>query len=324
MRTRSAIRTLLIGCGRIGAGVGAKSQRLDSHAGVLSRLDDFDVFLYDPVVELAGCAATALGFSVLPKFSHEFLAECQCAVICSPTSSHYEYLVKFLTLEIPLIICEKPVCDSLEDVSRLENLRKESGSRVLVNYTRRFQPNYIILQAEVRQTLRCETLRACAVRYQRGFLNNASHGLDLLQFLLGWDIAQADVRVSHADNDEFSDDPTLTCVGTWNGAVVTIMGLPQVRFSLFEIDLFFERSAIRLRDRGDTIEFMDSAAPSEYYSPLITAKLTSGSLQSPLESLYHCVRGMLLDSAIQDNFEESLRLTKWMLGATKQKAGLQG
>jgi hypothetical protein len=166
--------------------------------------------------------------------------------------------------------------------------------------------------------LQCESLRACAVRYQRGFLNNASHGLDLLQFLLGWEIDRAEVHVTHSTNDEFSDDPTLSCAGVWNGAIVSILGLPQVRFSLFEIDLFFERSGIRLRDRGDTFEFMDSDEPSEYYSPLKTIRLSSGNLQLPLENFYGWVERMFVDSAIPDNFEESLKLTKWIYGTMHQ------
>ena len=278
----------------------------------------FDLSLYDPDPSLAHNSAKVLGLNTVEKISKSFLETCTCAVICSPTNTHFEYLSQFLNVGIPLIVCEKPVCASLEEVKKLRQLRKRSKSRVVINYTRRFQPSFEKLAKRFATQLTQESLRTISVRYQRGFLNNASHALDLIQFLTGWDILNAKVHPFQVVCDEFPNDPTLSGHGNWNGSALSILGLPNVQFSLFEIDFFFERSAIRLRDRGETIEFADSNEPSDYYAPLAAKKISQGNLQEPLKNLYRHVAKMACDPAIPDNFEESLKLTKWILQILKK------
>jgi len=315
---KTKIKTLLIGCGRIGAGSGGRSQRLSSHAGALTDNPAFDLTLYDPDLKLSEAAAEALDLSIVDHIDKSLLESCACAVICSPTNTHFEYLSQFLNVEIPLIICEKPVCASLEEVTKLRQIRKRSKSRVVINYTRRFQTSFQKLKKRFAHQLTQESLSTISVRYQRGFLNNASHALDLIQFLTGWDILNAKVHPFQGMCDEFPNDPTLSGHGNWNGAALSILGLPNVRFSLFEIDFFFERSAIRLRDRGETIEFADSNDPSDYYAPLSVKKISQGNLQEPLKNLYRHVAKMACDPAIPDNFDESLKLTEWILQILKK------
>ena len=318
MKKRRTLKTILIGCGRIGAGSGGRHRRAGSHAGVLADIPSFAPTLYDPDLKLSKAAGEALDLPMVDHIDKSLLESCTCAVICSPTNTHFEYLSEFLKVGIPLIICEKPVCASLEEVKKLRQLRKRSKSRVVINYTRRFQPSFEKLKKRFAHQLTQESLRTISVRYQRGFLNNASHALDLIQFLTGWDIMSAKIHPFHGVCDEFPNDPTLSGHGNWNGSALSILGLPNVQFSLFEIDFFFERSAIRIRDRGETIEFADSNEPSDYYAPLASKKISQGNLQEPLKNFYRHVEKMACDPAIPDNFEESLNLTEWILQTLKK------
>ena len=318
MKKRRTIKTILIGCGRIGAGSGGRHRRAGSHAGVLSEIPAFAPTLYDSDLKLSKAAAEALDLPIADHIDKSLLESCTCAVICSPTNTHFEYLSEFLNVGTPLIVCEKPVCASLEEVTKLRQLRKRSKSRVVINYTRRFQTSFQKLKKRFAHQLTQESLSTISVRYQRGFLNNASHALDLVQFLTGWDILNAKVHPFQGMCDEFPNDPTLSGHGNWNGAALSILGLPKVRFSLFEIDFFFERSAIRIRDRGETIEFADSNDPSDYYAPLSVKKISQGNLQEPLKNLYRHVAKMACDPAIPDNFDESLKLTEWILQILKK------
>lgn len=319
MRKNAPLKTLLVGCGRIGAGWGTKGQRRESHAAVLSRLRYFDVTLFDPNCKLAQDAARILRLSSVDRIESGLLGNFNCAVICAPSPTHFEYLSTFMRAGVPLIVCEKPLCVSAGEVRKLQRLRQKCGSKVVVNYTRRFLPSYANLRRELSRMLAKGPLRAIAVRYQRGFLNNASHAIDLVQFLTGWDVRQARAQVVESVKDEFPDDPTLTCQARWNGASLSIVGLPSVRFSLFEIDFFFDRDAVRLRDRGDTIELAVSAEPEGYYAPLKAKKVTRGHLRSPLEHLYRHVRRISRDPRLGDNFEASLALAKWSFGMLGQK-----
>lgn len=312
-------RILLVGCGRIGAGFLGKKLSKDSHAAVLSRINDFELVLYDKDFSRASSVAELLGVGSIRSLEKQSLISFTCAVICSPTQTHAEYISMFLQARTPLIVCEKPMCASTLELKSLETLRRSSTSRVVVNYSRRFQPSYSRLAKRIDGHLSREPLCAISIRYQRGFLNNASHALDLIQFLTGWTLSEAQVRASNRVNDEFKDDPTLSCLGEWNGAALSIVGLPNVRFSLFEIDLFFERSAVRLRDRGDLVEIATSARPAAYYSPLKTKTAVRGNLKSPLDFLYRHTRRMMQDPRLIDNFDESVILENWLLGVTGGK-----
>lgn len=291
---------------------------MSSHAGALASNPAFATTLYDANLKLSKAAGKAFGLPVTDDCNTTFLESLDCAVICSPTNTHFEYLSNLLRVGTPLIVCEKPVCSTLAEVKKLKQLKKRSESRVVVNYTRRFQPSLAKLKNQFAQQMAAETLRAISIRYQRGFLNNASHALDLIQFLTGWNILDAKIHSSQCVPDEFPDDPTLSGIGSWNGTQISILGLPYVRFSLFEIDFFFERTAIRLRDRADTIEFANSEEPSDYYAPLATKKLKQGCMRDPLKNLYRHVAKMARDPAIPDNFEESLKLTEWILQTLKK------
>jgi len=303
----------------MGTGTGSRSHRLTSHAGVLSELDAYEVFVVDQDLKIARQAASTLGLEILEKIEKQSLEAFDCAVVCTPTQDHFKQLRQLMECQIPLIICEKPVCSNIQELRSLGTIRRNFHGRILVNYTRRFLPSYVRLKKQFSRLLQVESLKCCAIRYQRGFLNNASHALDLTQFLTGWDIAKARVEISHRSSDEFPDDPTATGVGKWNGALLSFLGLPDVKFSLFEIDFFFERSAIRLRDRGDTIEIARSAKPADYYAPLVTQKTACENLEEPLSHLYRHVQKMFRDPKIPDNFDESLKLTRWMLETLKRK-----
>ena len=318
MKKRRIIKTILIGCGRIGAGSHGRRRRAGSHAGVLAEIPAFAPTLYDPDLKLSKAAAEALDLPIVKNIDKSLLESCDCAVICSPTNTHFEYLSNLLRVGTPLIVCEKPVCSKLAEVKKLKQLKKQSESRVVVNYTRRFQPPFEKLKKQFAQQMTAEPLRAISLRYQRGFLNNASHALDLIQFLTNWNILDAKIHSSICVPDEFPDDPTLSGFGNWNGAQISILGLPHVRFSLFEIDFYFERTAIRLRDRADTVEFAHSDDPSDYYAPLAPKKMEHGNMRTPLKNLYRHVVKMNRDPGMPDNFDESLKLTEWILQSLKE------
>jgi hypothetical protein len=313
LKTKLKIKTLLVGCGRIGAGRGLPEHLSNSHAGVLSGAPAFDVALYDVNRGVVQASAELLGLRVLEKIDSGSLSTFECVIICTPTETHFQLISQLLRVGTPLIVCEKPVCTSVSQVKALKKLITGSKSRILVNYTRRFQPAFKKLKKRFALQLHNEVLCTISVRYQRGFLNNASHALDLIQFLTGWDIMCAEVCSMNKVCDEFPSDPTVSCHGNWNGVALSILGLPNVQFSFFEIDFFFQRTAIRFRDRGSIFEFCDSAEPSDYYAPLFAKNQLKDDQREPLVNLYRQVRLMLRNPKLPDSFEDTLRLTEWML-----------
>jgi predicted dehydrogenase len=79
------------------------------------------------------------------------------------------------------LLVEKPLAVSERD---LESCRKWPARRVRVGYTRRF----IVESSQIREVIesgRLGRLRSVRCVYSRGFANNASHLINLLQFLAG-------------------------------------------------------------------------------------------------------------------------------------------
>jgi predicted dehydrogenase len=255
------------------------------------------------------------GVEPLSTISDAFLASCDCAVIASPSPTHAEYLLRFMEAGIRLIVCEKPLCTNHDQLRLLTRAAASVESRIVINYTRRFQPAYQRLAKIVQREIARDKLTAVSIRYQRGFLNNASHAFDLLQFLTRQPIGDACLSVTAGVHDEFPDDPTITASGRFADASLTLVGIPHARFSLFEIDLFFRHAAIRIHDRGNaaTIWKSSRSGASGYYGPLRFASRHVRLQAKPFVHLYRHIDRMLGDSAIPDNWAESVNLTSWML-----------
>ena len=306
------VRVLVIGCGRIGAGVGADEIGVGCHAGAIKEMRRADITFFDEQPKLARRASRRLGASSLEHLPPD-LRSYHIVAVCTPTPNHVHYLDLLVDAGVQLVLCEKPICNDLPGLRRAKRLYANGSTRILVNYTRRFLPAFIELRSQMRRIKCHESVRACLVRYQRGFLNNASHALDLLQYLLEWEITDARVAVSAAAPDEFADDPTISLAGNWNGAELVVTGLTGVKFSLFEIDLFFERSAVRIRDQGDVIQVAIAGSAGAYYAPLATVHTRSGCLDGLFCHVYGRAFTMLTDRSTEDNFLSAAALTEWML-----------
>ena len=218
--------------------MGNKSPEAASHAGELASEGHFSLVVYDEDPAAAERAAGRFGIPAVGPLGESDLQTADVAVICTPTDTHVQYLKRLLAAGVPVIVCEKPVSNDLRELRAARRAYRRGESRVLVNYTRHFLPAYAALRSKMAGLARGERVRAVAVRYQRGFLNNASHAFDLLQMLLGWDISTARVAITSSTADEFPDDPTLSLFGAWNGAELSVLGLPRVKFSLFELNMF--------------------------------------------------------------------------------------
>ena len=161
------------------------------------------------------------------------------ASICTATHLHAEALRLFLDAGTPLIICEKPVADQLDDVRQLRARQRTASSIVLVNYMRRFLPAFHRLRGQILRW-REEGVRLVdvVVRYQRGLLNNGGHALDLLAFLFRAPSVSG-LRVEAAVADAFTADPTVSGTFEFLGAPVKLVGSPPAPSGIFEIDLVF-------------------------------------------------------------------------------------
>jgi predicted dehydrogenase len=167
--------------------------------------------------------------------------------ICSPTELHAEHLEAALELQPRLIFCEKPVTPNLLDTKRLVAACDAAGVLLAVNHTRRWAPDIVRLRNELASG-KWGAVRAANGVYNKGALNNGSHMIDLLHFLLGpLKLVAAGAPIW----DFWNDDPTVPAVlSTAEGAAVTLGIAHAADYALFELSIVTERGVVGMEDGG--------------------------------------------------------------------------
>jgi predicted dehydrogenase len=302
-------RALLIGCGNIGALYDLGKPGVLTHAKALASLGiPFDV------VETDAARATrvteAYGGQAYPGLEALDLGRYELVCVASSTATHAELLTQLLAAHTPLVICEKPLAVGGAALVPLKAAYEASRSIVVVNYLRRFQPGFIKLAGDLaaRPGGARAGLRGIVARYQRGFINNAGHALDLLSFLLGGGVDFDELSVLGAAADAFPDDPTLAVSFRWADAAVLLLGLPDNAYGIFELQLDYQDARIAITDRGDRVDWLalDPVVPGA--SPTLAldpARSGSGLIADYMLPVFRHGLELLQTGAGRGNFPEA-------------------
>jgi predicted dehydrogenase len=305
----------VVGCGNIGALYDFKKEGIKTHVKAFYHTRNFLISVFDQNAELAKEIADYYKIETLQELNNEALTQFKVVVISTPTSSHYELLKKCLQLNVPVIVCEKPITDSTVKLEELAQLKKDSTSKVLVNYFRRFHPCYHQLRQFVKEIN--EELTNIQVTYQRGFLNNATHALDMLNFLFGESLLQ-DIKIGSYAFDEFKNDPTVSLTAKFRSVPVSIQGLQFVKHSFFEIRLWFQTKFISIENSGQSIRVYSTTSEEDsgFYLPLINISSPFdkvNAIEDAMKYLVDDVNKHLEDPRLEDNFETSFLLNQQSL-----------
>lgn len=128
------INVAVAGLGRIGK----------IHLKNLSRnFAEIKVIAVMDVLEESKAIADEFNVPVFVNTFDELLAvpELDAVVICSPTDTHADYVVKAAQAG-KQIFCEKPLDLSLERVQEVINVVEESGVKLMLGFNRRFDPEF--------------------------------------------------------------------------------------------------------------------------------------------------------------------------------------
>lgn len=247
---------LIIGCGNIGATYDLDvPEKIWTHAKAFAKTKNIQFSVADANIKQAKKIAGKYKVSVVALTDKTEFSQFDIISITSPTPTHFDWLKKMLQLNIPLIICEKPVAANLKELNELIRLYKKSTSKVLVNYIRRFQPAYEKLRLQLVKQRVGKTCKGINIKYQRGFLNNASHAFDLLEFLFDKPFSLEGFIKTSSVYDAFQNDPTISGSCSFLEIPVTVLGIPDAGYAVFEIELFFADGKIVICHSGDEIRY---------------------------------------------------------------------
>lgn len=241
-----SLSVLIIGCGNIAGGYDdADSPAIRSHAKAYRRNGNFTLAAcVDPDPERA--AAFARQWGVARHYtSIDDIAEREFDVVslCSPAERHADHLQAMLDWPVRLVFCEKPLTLDIGQSRRLVADYQRSGRALAVNFQRRWEACVRQLQGED-----WGRLLVANGLYTKGVQANGSHMIDLLQALLG--PLKAEIATD-AVIDYLPEDPTLGGVlRTESGAPVKLSVGDRGCFTVFELDLLFERGRVTFGDSG--------------------------------------------------------------------------
>lgn len=323
MLNKSKHKVLLIGCGNIGAQYDIDTDDVLTHAKAYSVNPNFCLSVFDIDKNTVARVSKKYDAKILNELDVDIIKQFECVSICTPTHTHLEYLKLAIAAEIPVIICEKPVSDNINELKIIEISYKKSKSKILVNYIRRFQPAYIKLKKDFQRIIEKEKLLHISIRYQRGFLNNCSHALDLISFLIGKLLKIKNLVFNSSENDHFENDPTASLSFCWDESMVNILGLTNIEFSLFEIEFYFQNTRISIIEAGNKIVIMKAPIKRKYLLPLNNEnkEVIDKCLKNYMIPVISQAYMLLLNRKLNDNFVESIILNKEIIKIIERKNG---
>jgi predicted dehydrogenase len=249
----SRYKVVIVGAGKIGAFFDCPgSNAVLTHAHAFSSHPRFELAGF--VDRDAGRArkAAAIWGGRAGKLE-EFLRDgVDIVSLAVPDNLHYQYLKQLADAPLKLIFTEKPLAGTLKQAKELLGQYQKNNLPVCVNYRRRFVPEFKELAQNARSG-KFGKLLAGTGYYGKGLLHNGSHLIDLLHFM-GEEVSGC--RIFNIDRDHFKDDPSISAgLSLKSGGSFILEAVDSRKYTIFEMDLLFEKCRIRIKDSGFNLEF---------------------------------------------------------------------
>lgn len=173
-------------------------------------------------------------------------------VIATPTNTHFEILEKMKQNEnIKVFFIEKPLFDNLSDFFKIDKVLQD---KILINYIRNFEPNIIELKKDIKDSK--SEIEKIVFTYTKGFKNNGSHFISLLNFLFEKSSYKSSKIIKEIEALE--NDPTydlfLELEYKEKNIPIYFIGLDHNNYAVFNIELYFSNKRLVLNDVEKSIK----------------------------------------------------------------------
>lgn len=214
--------------------------------------------------------------------------------VCTPDETHAEVVKQLEGKKILGGILEKPLAVDLAGASEIASSPLVNNGKFLVNYSRLFVPEFQTLRQDYRRGAYGRLVAATGC-YGKGLLHNGSHVISLLSWLFG------KIRVLNkitVINDFSAADTSVSAVLQFpTGAEGILHAIDSRLYTMFELDLLFEKARVRMIESGHKLEIYGLEKSERYtgYTVMslketITTSL-GRSLSFAVENLYDWLLG---------------------------------
>jgi len=253
----NSFNILIIGAGQIGAFFDSPDKDyVLTHAHAFKKHSGFNLLGFvDSNTKRVEMAANIWGGEAFLTIDDAFSKNNIDVVVVSVSDEyHYQVLKELSKYSFKLVFTEKPLTKTVAEGTEILDVYKKKKIPIIVNYSRRFVPEFSLLKNEISSGFYGKYLSGCGY-YGKGTLHNGSHMIDLLFFLFG-DINES--KTISRIFDHFEDDPSCSAVlNLMLGGKFFMQGIDCRCYSLFELDLLFEQKRIRILDSGLKIEYYE-------------------------------------------------------------------
>lgn len=198
--------------------------------------------------------------------------------------------------EIKLFLIEKPFLNRHENLSKYE----EIYSKTYVNYYRKSLPFFKELKNNIDKH-KFGDLIGVNIIYSKGLNNNGSHLIDLMNYFFKSKFNINSIHVINFKNDYSEDDESITFSVEYNyndkPFSAIFHALDETKFSLIELDLFFDKKRFRIFDFGGKIEIykVESDKTFSGYKNLIPYEVIDSNINSygiyTFDTIYSILEG---------------------------------
>ncbi|VDB01298.1 hypothetical protein S1OALGB6SA_2400 [Olavius algarvensis spirochete endosymbiont] len=185
--------------------------------------------------------------------------------IASWTDTHPKLLEMGFHYRIPVIVCEKPLANSIADIRPVMEMAKSESTRVVVNHERRFSRDYQSIRKIINSNALGELLSLNSRLYMGGnkpsrktIYHDGTHMIDIVRFL-----CDADIDIQQALGNPEKPGGKLLVIGSIGKTDITIDISGSRDHLVFELDLSFTSGRVRIGN--GTYEIWKSEE-SPYYS----------------------------------------------------------
>lgn len=251
-------KVVIIGAGNIAAGFDSpESEKILTHAHAVIEHPDFELLgFYDTDKKKTLEASKRWGGRAYADITA--VKEADIVINCVPDRFHGQVLKEIAQFHPKLVIAEKPLATTYDEAKEIQNIY-ENKIPLVINYSRRFLKEFQCLKEEIKSY--GKFLKGVGY-YGKGILHNGSHMIDILRFLLG---EVEDINVFKPGIYDFeTEDPSYDVALRIQEANFYMLAIDCRAVTIFEMELYFEKSRIRILNGGEKIESYRVEASDTY------------------------------------------------------------
>ncbi len=185
-------------------------------------------------------------------------------IVATYPESHHYMVKKAAKAGVPVVVCEKPVAETLRDAGKIAKIHRAGRTKVLVNHERRYSADYRAVRsllADRRYGAVC-SVRATlyfgkTTRLKDMLLHDGTHLVDIINFLLA-----GPLRLSRRFGTFRSKQGSAFLFGK-AGEVPVVVEVGAGRDHLvFEVEISCKKGRVRV---GNGVLRFEKSAESPYY-----------------------------------------------------------